>query len=166
VPEFRPASTIYRKVGPKARRIRRTLIGRPMGEQNSVEQNRTRTAPCNNTAFTQNTENTSELHKRKTRTAATVEPFATEFRPASTIYRKVEPKRDANGALSLVGQWESRILTNKTRTRTAPGNNRRDHAQELLETFGSRSNETHPISTKVKLGLTFVRHNILTHLLN
>jgi hypothetical protein len=47
VPEFRPASTIYRKVGPKAPRIRRTLIGRPMGEQNSVEQNRTRTAPGN-----------------------------------------------------------------------------------------------------------------------
>jgi hypothetical protein len=41
----RPASTIYRKVGPKARRKRRTLIGRPMGEQKLVEQNRTRTAP-------------------------------------------------------------------------------------------------------------------------
>jgi hypothetical protein len=43
----RPASTIYRKVGPKARRKRRTLIGRPMGEQKLVEQNRTRTAPGN-----------------------------------------------------------------------------------------------------------------------
>jgi hypothetical protein len=41
-------STIYRKVGPKARRKRRTLIGRPMGEQNRVELNRTRTAPGNN----------------------------------------------------------------------------------------------------------------------
>jgi hypothetical protein len=46
----------------------------------------------------------------------------TEFRPASTIYRKVGPKHDANGDLSLIGQWESRNVLNKTRTRTAPGN--------------------------------------------